>query len=174
MAQHDAIYSYPNVSSQLGSSSVTFNVYEKLLEYDLPSKVRSDIDLLSREEVRGLIQESEEKSREYDREIGRLETELERLEAEMRRVGSAILALRKGQKKLDTVTTEFRMALCPCPKRKLPPEILSEIFMLAFPSNETDEGPNEVTSYRSSRIKPLRVAHTCTHWRSIAFDTPSL
>jgi septal ring factor EnvC (AmiA/AmiB activator) len=163
MVQQDVIYSHPNISWQLGSLSVTFNVHEKLLEYDLPSKVRSDIGSLSREEVRGLIRESEEESREYDREIGRLQTEIEKLKAEVGRLENAILALRKGQKKLDTVTNEFRTALCPGPIRKLPPEILSEIIKLAFPSTETEERPNEVRSDRSSRIKPLSLARTCAH-----------
>jgi hypothetical protein len=172
MAQHDAIYSHSNVSTQLSSSSVTFSVHEKLLEYDIVAKVRSNS--LSREEVSGLIQESEEESREYDREIGRLQTEIEKLKAEVGRVESTIVALRKEQKKLDTVTNEFRTALCPGPICKLPPEILSEIFKLAFPSTETEERPNKVRTDRSSHIKPLSLARTCVHWRSIAFDTPSL
>jgi hypothetical protein len=170
MGQHDASYlAHPNtISAQLSSSNVTFNVHKKLLEYDLVSKVRSDS--LSREEVGGLIQESEKESRKYDCEIGRLETELERLKTEIERLESILVALRKGQEELDTATEEFRTALCPCPIRKLPTELLSEIFRLAFPNRY----PNRVRSDGPSHFKPLILARTCTHWRSIAFGTPSL
>jgi hypothetical protein len=170
-AQDDASYlAHPNtISAQLSSSNVTFNVHKKLLEYDLVSKVRSDS--LSREGVGGLIQESEKESREYDREIGRVETELERLKTEIGRLESVLVALRKGQGELDTATKEFRTALCPCPIRKLPAELLSEIFRFLF--SPTDRRQNDF-SPNNSHIKPLSLAHTCVTWRSIAFDTPSL
>jgi hypothetical protein len=160
VARHDASHPHPNVSAQLSSLDVIFNAHAKLLKYDLASKVRSDS--LSREEVSGLIQESEKESREYDREIERLKTEIGRLE-------SAIVALRKGQKELETVTKQFRTALCPCPIRKLPAELLSEIFRLAFPDRRVI-----ISSNRSPCIRPLIFAHACARWRSIAFDTPSL
>jgi hypothetical protein len=172
MTQHEASHPRPNVSARLNSldPDVTFNVHEKLLEYDLASKVRSDS--LSREEVGGLIEESENESREYDREIGKLEAEIKRREAEIGRLKSVIVALRNRQEKLDTLTKVFRTALRPCPIRKLPAELLSEIFRLAL-----DERPNKVSFHRfecSSRVPLLSLARTCAHWRSIAFDTPSL
>ena len=94
MAQQNASHLHdPNVSVRLSSSNVTFKVHKKLLEYDLPSKVRSD--LVSRKEVSGLIQESENESREYDREMERLKTEIKRWETEIQRLESVILALKK-------------------------------------------------------------------------------
>jgi hypothetical protein len=169
VAQHDSDTStHPNpnisLSAQLSSLNMCFNVHEKLLRYDLASKLHSDS--LSHEEVSSLIQESEKESREYDCEIGRLEAEIGRLK-------SVIVTLRNGQEKLDTLTKRFRTALCPCPIRKLPAELLSEIFRELL-GHCSWWGQIEIEPSRLPRIPPLTLAHTCTHWRSIAFDTPSL
>jgi hypothetical protein len=167
VAQHDSdtsAHPHPNISlsAQLSSLNVCFNVHEKLLGYDLGWKLCSDS--LSHEEVSSLIQESEKESREYDCEIRRLEAEIGRLK-------SVVVTLRYGQEKLDTLTKKFRTALCPCPIRKLPAELLSEIFRLALGHWW---GQVEIGSFHLPRIPPLKLAHTCVHWHSIVFDTPSL
>jgi predicted nucleic acid-binding Zn-ribbon protein len=72
VTQHDASYPHPNTISQLSSFNLSFNALEKLLEYEIESKLRCN--LLFHEEINGLIQESEKESNEYDSEIGRLES----------------------------------------------------------------------------------------------------
>jgi hypothetical protein len=161
--QHEASYPHLDASVQLSSFNLSFKALDKLLEYDIESKLRSN--LLSHEEINSLIQESEKESKKYDCEIERLETQKGTL-------WSVIVTLKDGKQKLDTLTMKFRASLSPCPIRKLPAELLSEIFKLVSPL--TYPCPCEVDAERSPRIKPLIFAHTCSFWRSIAFGTPSL
>jgi hypothetical protein len=165
MTQHDdASYSQTNVSTQLSSLNISFNALEKLLEYDIASKPPGS-GSFSHEEVSSLIRESEKESRECDREIESLERKIERLK-------SVILALENRKEKLDSLSKQFRAVLCPSPIQKLPAELLSEIFKLVFPL--THPYPCVVDTEYSSHIEPLVLARTCSHWRSVIYDTPSL
>nr|GAT51431.1 predicted protein [Mycena chlorophos] len=53
--------------------------------------------------------------------------------------------------------------------RCIPPEILSHIFLLATPSNDTN-----TTAHCSNGPSLLRLSHICSRWRSIAHGTPKL
>ncbi|KAJ7276743.1 hypothetical protein C8J57DRAFT_1583987, partial [Mycena rebaudengoi] len=53
------------------------------------------------------------------------------------------------------------------PIRRLPPEILGEIFTFHFICGSS-------TSYPSSKRAPWLLAQVCSHWRSVALGTPRM
>ncbi|KAF9266435.1 hypothetical protein L218DRAFT_985579 [Marasmius fiardii PR-910] len=96
------------------------------------------------------IDEAESEKERYTLQIDKLRSILEKLEVE-----KAYL-----QRYID----EYRTLLSPI--RKLPPEILTEIFLLCCQAPSTFQRP--------LRAPPMVIAQTCSFWRRLALDTPLL
>jgi hypothetical protein len=137
-----------SVTAQRLSGNVSFETLERLKNFDI-----HQLRTLSREEVTVLIQNSQRESAEYDREIGRLQ--------------SMVIALQGRKQMLESEMKKLKSLLSPI--RRLPAEVLSEIFKAFMQGRLSCEISDEQIS-----IPPSDLTKVCWHWRSIALSTPSL
>ncbi|KAL0946505.1 hypothetical protein HGRIS_012721 [Hohenbuehelia grisea] len=78
---------------------------------------------------------------------------------------------------LDKVVAALQSVFSPV--RRLPPEIIMEIFRVCADTHEAQETPGVPRSYCLKRNEHLKgvhytLSHVCVHWRNVALSTPSL
>jgi len=100
-----------------------------------------------------------------------VDTDLEYCDAEISSLTSALEGLKKRKAHLQSVKDNYRTLLAPV--RKLPVEILLEIFSLLCTKSP---GLSVTSACRRSLVctPTLDIASTCNHWRKIALSNPSL
>jgi hypothetical protein len=130
----------------------------EVLVSPVPELLRSDIILSASQEriVRATISAAQSHISQIDDEIARLQKSLENLEHKR----DALLAYSKAHIPLVA------------PVRRLPPEILSEIFIHCVGTNCFDS----FTQFSLPRLDntPLLLGSICSKWRSISLSTPRL
>ncbi|KAK7037780.1 hypothetical protein VNI00_010741 [Paramarasmius palmivorus] len=92
--------------------------------------------------------------------------DFERYDAEIDRLLGILRKLMREKEYLLRYTDEYRTLLSPI--RRLPPEVLTQIFELLCCQDEPSVLRKTVS------VPPLRIAQTCAVWRQLAFNTPSL
>ncbi|KAJ7628307.1 hypothetical protein FB45DRAFT_748593, partial [Roridomyces roridus] len=94
--------------------------------------------------------------------LASLDDEIARLERQLRMLAQERAGLLEYQRKGPAVFS---------PLQRMPPEILSQIFMWTLPPQDESIGWLVTYGLHSS---PWLVAQICRRWRSIAISTPSL
>lgn len=130
----------------------TFRALPKLKECKLLSKVRSNQFHAEsqRSQLNELVSNAEKDLLKYEETIARLNEMMVTLENERRNLNRQVY---------------FAKSLM-APIRKLPPEILRQIFIAHGDTNSIDSSGCDVPG--------LKVASICSHWRAIALDTTAL
>ncbi|KAJ7602298.1 hypothetical protein DFH06DRAFT_1259087 [Mycena polygramma] len=98
--------------------------------------------------------------------IAAASSELERYGAEIQRVYNTFRSLLSSRSTLAAYESGCR-SLC-APIRRLPPELLVEIFDICSVDTTADEFD------RVSKRKLLQLSQVCAHWRKLAIGTPQL
>jgi hypothetical protein len=130
------------------SKNLDFKALRQIEEFNIQSHLRSNI--ISAEAVSALLACCKIELTEYDKEISRLH--------------SAIFVLEERKKNLGSQMQRLQKLLSPV--RKLPREVLSEIFLYCDPTFRI--GPDGIHAPSRS------IAAVCTYWRSIALSDRQL
>ena len=96
--------------------------------------------------------------------ISAAQADISRLDGEITRLNAVLDGLTRKRDALQTYT-HLHTALV-APIRRLPPEVLSEIFL-----HYNDE--NNISNFRLNTA-PLQLGGVCSRWRTIALSTPRL
>ncbi|KAF5357296.1 hypothetical protein D9758_005872 [Tetrapyrgos nigripes] len=125
---------------------------------DLTEKLRSYYTLSESEltNTASSVEDLDQRISWYDEEIGRLET---------------ILRAVQEQRELTSVSRAKKAASLNLGVRKLPPEILGQIFSLYC--NDTNNGFRQRHTSRPY-VAPLSLSHVCSLWRAIVHNFPNL
>ena len=97
--------------------------------------------------------------------ISRVQTDLVLLRSEMDRMLLAYMQLSDRQRALQQCVEEHSVLLAPV--RKLPPEVLAEIFRRCLPEPHIQKSPDR-------RLTLLLLTQICRKWRDITLSTPDL
>ncbi|THU78881.1 hypothetical protein K435DRAFT_603695, partial [Dendrothele bispora CBS 962.96] len=116
--------------------------------------LRSSVGFGDQVHVNSLLHDAEKDLDDYDTEIAQLET--------------AISILKHKRARLEGHIAKFRSLLSPI--RRLPPEILSLIFILRCEG--FGNSFNSVEHYID--LPAVVLSQVCTGWRKVASDTPSI
>jgi hypothetical protein len=129
----------------------------KLEEFDIISKLRRGYKVtdIEKESLLTLASSAEAEAMSIDTEIARLR--------------ALLLELEHSRDSLWKAANQARSLIAPI--RKLPPEILGEIFFLTDPSIHFSDG--WLTAYYH-RIPTVLAGTVCLSWRDIAISTPKL
>jgi hypothetical protein len=100
--------------------------------------------------IRGLLREAEEDLTSLDNEISTIKVYLEKLSRQRKSDFARISKLRAGA----------------APIKRVPTEILSEIFRLCISSLRIPITQSDTT--------PWKLSHVCSHWRELVLHTPKL
>ncbi|THU96650.1 hypothetical protein K435DRAFT_664095, partial [Dendrothele bispora CBS 962.96] len=106
--------------------------------------------------INSLLQDAEKDLDDYDTEIARLET--------------AISVLKHKRACLEGHIPKFRSLLSPI--RRLPPELLSLIFLWRIRCNWRGSIFNFIE--RGTELPPVVLSQVCSGWRQLAWSTPFL
>lgn len=112
---------------------------------------------------------SEEETRQILEFISKDEHELADIDAEIGHMQDALHRLLLQRARFAERIEAYKSTLSPI--RRLPPEILAEIFILCYASH-TFRLPPSMNSNPSAT--PLTLIHTCSRWRAIALGLPRL
>ena len=96
--------------------------------------------------------------------LSHAQRELEEYDTAIARLHSMIVSLENDKRSLNRQVHLTRSLMAPI--RKLPPEILRQIFI--------EHGVENVIRSKSSAIPGLKIASVCSYWRSVAFHTTEL
>lgn len=91
-------------------------------------------------------------------------------EAEHAMLARVISELTSKQNQISADLVKWRQVLCPI--RRIPPELLAEIFSYFMAPLKRRNYAWDVKGH--SRDNPLVLTHVCAVWRRVAFDTPRL
>ncbi|THV00263.1 hypothetical protein K435DRAFT_558724, partial [Dendrothele bispora CBS 962.96] len=92
------------------------------------------------------------------------EQELQNVDEEIARLDTLLIDLRSRKEKLVSYIHKHRQLLSPI--RRLPPEIIAELFTCCLPAAHPPT--------RDLSEPPLLLTLVCKQWREIAFSTPCL
>ncbi|THU78886.1 hypothetical protein K435DRAFT_699142, partial [Dendrothele bispora CBS 962.96] len=121
---------------------------------EILQELRFSVGFRDHARINSLLHDAEKDLDDYDTEIARLET--------------AISLLKRKRACLEGHMVKYRSLLSPI--RRLPPELLSLIFLLC-----RGELENRFILYESGTKMPAVVlTQVCTGWRQVALDTPSI
>ena len=94
-----------------------------------------------------------------------VDSDLSRLEGEIRRAQAVLDALQRKHQVLSDARKQHTLLLSPV--RRLPVELLSEIFVLSLPGDWKER----IHDFRRAVMLPASI---CKHWRNVALSTPKL
>ncbi|KAK7469060.1 hypothetical protein VKT23_003553 [Stygiomarasmius scandens] len=122
-------------------------------------------------QLRSMYQPSETEATRVKNAIDDIENDLDRFDAEIASLTKTLDELKRRKEELMSVRDNFRALTAPV--RKLPTEILLDIFSLLCVNRPglsivTVNGENVVS------LPTLELARTCSHWRNITLSHPIL
>lgn len=140
--------------------SPNFAALPKLNEFNPLSRLRFNqlLDLSEVIELKAIVSHAEKELSDYSTAIARLH------DPEM------IIALEDERESLRRQVHLTQALLAPTPIQKLPPEILSEIFMECGDCQR----PRVSVSSKTCFVPALKFASVCSYWRSVAVETAAL
>ncbi|KAJ7453200.1 hypothetical protein FB451DRAFT_1565745 [Mycena latifolia] len=107
----------------------------------------------------------------YHSQISSSMAALSRYDIEIQRLQQTLQALLADRLKLKTYIDGCRSALSPV--RRLPPELLCEIFSYSQSLAEDEEDDSEEHEMKNlTKWNMLLLSHVCTQWRTLVLETP--
>ncbi|KAJ7926204.1 hypothetical protein B0H13DRAFT_1466506, partial [Mycena leptocephala] len=107
----------------------------------------------------------------YHSAISTFTTTLGRYDSEIQKLQETLQMMLSDRTKLQKYVDGWRSAVSPV--RRLPPEILCEIFAsFSSPMEYPLDSEEELDNLAKSKL--LQISHVCVRWRSVIMDTPGL
>ncbi|KAF9458565.1 hypothetical protein BDZ94DRAFT_1270249 [Collybia nuda] len=104
---------------------------------------------------------------EAQRDISSLDNEISQVQEHITQLQDKLQALLNARQKKVEQSSWIQVGLAP--QKKIPPEILAEIFLSCL-----DGQPTNVPPQSSSSEIPWVLCHVCSHWRVVAISDPRL